>query len=300
MIYNSVLELIGNTPLLRLKKIEEKYHLDCKLYAKLEKQNPAGSIKDRVALSMYLGYINKGLLNKDTVIIEPTSGNTGIGLASLGNYFGNKIIIVMPKSMSEQRKALMKTYNAELILVDGGMNEAVIEANKIHSEIKNSLIAGQFYNEANIDAHYKNTAREIYSDLKDVDYIFSGIGTGGTISGIGKFFKEKNLPTKLIGIEPASSPLLTKGYAGVHKIQGIGANFVPQNYKKEFVDDIVDIEDDDAINEAKEITKLEGILVGTSSGAALKGALLTIKNKGLHNKNIVIIMPDTGERYSWN
>lgn len=300
MIYNSVLELIGNTPLLRLKKIEEKYHLDCKLYAKLEKQNPAGSIKDRVALSMYLDYINKGLLNKDTVIIEPTSGNTGIGLASLGNYFGNKVIIVMPKSMSEQRKALMKAYNAELILVDGGMNEAVIEANKIHSEIKNSLIAGQFYNEANIDAHYKNTAREIYSDLKDVDYIFSGIGTGGTISGIGKFFKEKNLPTKLIGIEPASSPLLTKGYAGVHKIQGIGANFVPQNYKKEYVDDIVDIEDDDAIKKAKEITKLEGILVGTSSGAALKGALLTIKNKGLHNKNIVIIMPDTGERYSWN
>ncbi len=300
MIYDSIIEMVGNTPLLRLHKIEEVYGVDCKIYAKLEKQNPAGSVKDRVALSMYQDYINKGLLNKDTVIIEPTSGNTGIGLSSLGNYFGNKVIIVMPKSMSQQRKDLMKAYNAELILVDGGMKEAVDKANELHCEIKNSIIAGQFYNEANINAHYKTTAPEIFNDLKVVDYVFAGIGTGGTISGIGKYVKINNFKTKIIGIEPASSPLINKGYAGPHKIQGIGANFIPNNYKKEFVDEVIDIKDDDAIETARNITKQEGVLVGISSGASLFGAISYIKNENLHDKIIVVIMPDTGERYSWN
>ena len=300
MIYNSILELVGTTPLVRLKKVEEKYGLDCELYAKLEKQNPAGSVKDRIALAMYQDYINKGVLTPDTVVIEPTSGNTGIALSAFGNYFKNRVIIVMPKSMSEQRKALMRAYHAELVLVDGGMKEAVNEANRIHSEIKNSIIAGQFYNEANIAAHYNHTGPEIYKDLSDVDYIFAGIGTGGTVSGIGKFFKEHRPETKIIGIEPASSPLLTKGYAGPHKIQGIGANFVPDNFKKQYVDSIEDIKDDDAINTAKEITKLEGLFVGISSGAALKGALQTIEKENLHHKKLVVIMPDTGERYSWN
>ncbi len=300
MIYDSIIEMVGNTPLLRLHKIEEVYGIKCKIYAKLEKQNPAGSVKDRVALSMYQDYINKGFLNKDTVIIEPTSGNTGIGLSSLGNYFGNKVIIVMPNSMSQQRKDLMKAYNAELILVDGGMKEAVDKANELHSEIKNSIIAGQFYNEANINAHYKTTAPEIFNDLKVVDYIFAGIGTGGTISGIGKYVKTNKFKTKIIGIEPASSPLINKGYAGPHKIQGIGANFIPDNYKKEFVDGVIDIKDEDAIKTARNITKQEGVLVGISSGASLFGAISYIKNENLHDKTIVVIMPDTGERYSWN
>ena len=300
MIYDSVVELIGNTPLLRLHKIEKKYGVDCKIYAKLEKQNPAGSIKDRVALLMYLDYIERGVLNKDTVIIEPTSGNTGIGLASLGNYFGNKVVIVMPSSMSQQRKDLMRTYNAELILVDGGMKEAVEKADELHKKINNSIIAGQFYNAANIKAHFENTAPEIFKDLSNVDYIFAGIGTGGTISGIGKYVKENNLDTSVIGIEPASSPLLTKGFAGTHKIQGIGANFVPENYKKEYVDGILDVTNEEALECAKYITKQEGILVGISSGASLIGAITYIKKEKMHNKTIVVIMPDTGERYSWN
>ncbi len=300
MIYNSIIELIGNTPLLRLHNIEKNYDIDCKIYAKLEKQNPAGSVKDRVALSMYLDYIKKGVLNKETVIIEPTSGNTGIGLASLGNYFGNKVVIVMPKSMSQQRKDLMKAYNAELILVDGGMKEAVEKANELHKQINNSIIAGQFYNDSNIKAHFENTAPEIYRELNNVDYIFAGIGTGGTISGIGKYVKENHLNTNIIGIEPASSPLLTKGFARSHKIQGIGANFIPENFKKEYVDKILDIADEDAIECAKNITKQEGILVGISSGAALIGAVTYVKKENLHNKIIVVIMPDTGERYSWN
>ena len=300
MIYDSVIEMVGGTPLLRLHKIEKAYDVDCKIYAKLEKQNPAGSVKDRVALSMYLDYIEKGLLKKDTVIIEPTSGNTGIGLSSLGNYFGNKVIIVMPKSMSQQRRDLMKAYNAELVLVDGGMKEAVDKANELHKENKNSIIAGQFYNGANINAHFKHTAPEIFNDLNKVDYIFAGIGTGGTISGIGKYVKLNNLETKIIGVEPASSPLINKGYVGAHKIQGIGANFIPDNFKKDYVDEVVDVEDDEAINTAKNIVKQEGILVGISSGASLNGAIHYIKKESLHDKTIVVIMPDTGERYSWN
>lgn len=300
MIYDSVVDLIGNTPLVRFHKIEEAIGTDCEIYGKLEKQNPAGSIKDRVALNMILDYKKRGLLDDKTTIIEPTSGNTGIGLASLGNYFKNKVIIIMPNSMSEQRKALMKDYNAELILIDGGMKECVEKANEIKAKTPNSIIAGQFSNSANVEAHYLHTAPEIYKDIKDLDYIFAGVGTGGTISGIGKFYKENKLSTKIIGIEPASSPLITKGYSGAHKIQGIGANFIPENFHKEYIDEVITAKDNDAIYWAKVITKLEGLLVGISSGASLSGAITTIKSNKLHHKKIVVILPDTGERYSWN
>lgn len=300
MIYNSIVDLVGNTPLIRLHKIEKAIGTDCEIYAKLEKQNPAGSIKDRAALNMILDYKEKGLLNEETIIIEPTSGNTGIALACLGNYFGNHVIIIMPKTMSEQRKELIKDYHAELILVDGGMKECVEKANLLHQEIKNSIIAGQFSNEANLNAHYKFTGPEIYKDINDVDYIFAGIGTGATISGIGKFFKECKLATQIIGIEPASSPLITEGHFGPHKIQGIGANFIPLNYKAEYVDEVVTVKDDEAILWAKLITKLEGLLVGISSGASLCGAVSLLKENDLHKKRIVVIFPDTGERYSWN
>jgi len=300
MIYNSIIELVGNTPLVRLQKVEEAIGSDCEIYGKLEKNNPAGSIKDRVALNMLLDYKKNGLLNEDTVIIEPTSGNTGIALSAFGNYFKNKVIIVMPSTMSEQRKALMKDYNAELILVDGGMDKCVEKANELHESIQNSIIAGQFVNPANIEAHFLNTAPEIHKDINILDYIFAGIGTGGTISGIGKFFKVNNLPTKIIGIEPASSPLITEGHAGKHKIQGIGANFIPDNFKQEYVDEVITVRDDDAIYWAKAITRLEGLLVGISSGASLCGAIDTIKKEKLHHKKIVVIFPDTGERYSWN
>ncbi len=300
MIYNSIVDLVGNTPLVRLHMVEDAIHTDCEIYAKLEKQNPAGSIKDRVALNMLLDYKKKGLLNKDAIIIEPTSGNTGIALSAFGNYFKNKVIIIMPSSMSEQRKELMKDYNAELILVDGGMDKCVEKANEIHANTKNSLIAGQFNNPSNVEAHFLHTGPEIHKDIADLDYVFAGIGTGGTISGIGKYFKANNLKTNIIGIEPASSPLITEGHAGKHKIQGIGANFVPDNYKAEYVDKVITVKDDDAIYWAKAITKLEGLLVGISSGASLCGAVQSIENNKLHHKKIVVIFPDTGERYSWN
>lgn len=300
MIYNSIIDLVGNTPLVRLHKVEEAINTDCEIYGKLEKNNPAGSIKDRVALNMLLDYQKRGLLNKNTVIIEPTSGNTGIALSAFGNYFKNKVIIIMPSTMSEQRKELMKDYNAELILVDGGMDNCVEKANEIHATIKDSIIAGQFQNPANVEAHYLHTGPELHKDINNLDYVFAGIGTGGTISGIGKYFKVNKLPTNIIGIEPASSPLITEGHAGKHKIQGIGANFIPENYKAEFVDKVITVKDDDAIYWAKAITKLEGLLVGISSGASLCGAVSTIEKEKLHHKKIVVIFPDTGERYSWN
>ncbi|MFA6755496.1 MAG: cysteine synthase family protein [Bacilli bacterium] len=300
MIYNSIVEMVGNTPLLRLHKIEKHYHIPCQIYAKVEKTNPAGSIKDRAVLEMLKEYSAKGLINKDTMIIEPTSGNTGIALCAFANYFDFKAVIVMPSSMSEQRKALMKDYNGTLVLVDGGMKEAVKEANRLHQENKNSIILGQFDNEDNLKAHYLYTAKEIYDDISDLSYVFAGIGTGGTISGIGKYFKKHHPQTKIIGIEPASSPLISKGISGPHEIQGIGANFIPKNYKKEFVDSVITVTNEEAIDTAKEIVKEEGLLVGISSGAALIGAINTIKTLGLKDIKVVVIFPDTGERYSWN
>lgn len=300
MIYNSILELIGHTPLVRLNKIEQAYNLNNKFYGKLERQNPAGSIKDRAVYQMLLDYQQKGLLKKGSTIIEPTSGNTGIALCALGNYFDYSIIIVMPKSMSIQRQELMKAYNGQLILVDGGMKEAVAKAEELKAQIPGSLILGQFDNPSNPKAHYLTTGKEILDDIPDLDYLFAGIGTGGTISGLGHFFKENHPCTKIIGIEPFSSPLINKGHAGPHKIQGIGANFVPDNYLKEYIDEVIDVKDEEAILTAKDLVKKEGLLVGISSGAALIGAINYSKENKLSDKKIAVILPDTGERYSWN
>jgi len=300
MVYESILELIGNTPLVHLNKIEEEYKLTCSIYGKLERQNPAGSIKDRAAYQMLKDYKEKGLLKPGATIIEPTSGNTGIALCALGSYFDYRIIIVMPKSMSIQRQQLMKAYNGELILVEGGMKEAVQKAEELKAQIPGSLILGQFDNPSNPKAHYLTTGKEILNDIEDVDYIFAGIGTGGTISGIGQFFKENHPSTKIIGIEPFSSPLITLGKTGPHKIQGIGANFIPDNYEKQYIDQVITVKDEDAILTAKMICKKEGLLVGISSGASTYGAISYIKQNHLENKKVVVILHDTGERYSWN
>lgn len=300
MIYDSIVDLIGNTPLVRLHKIEEEIHTNNQIYAKLEKQNPAGSIKDRAVISMLLDFQKRGLLHKGTTIVEPTSGNTGIALAALGNYYGYHIVIVMPATMSEQRKQLIKAYSAELVLVDGGMPAAIAKAQEILKEVPGSLMLSQFDNPANPAAHYLYTGKEILDDLPDVDYVLAGIGTGGTISGIGHYLKEHKSHAVIVGLEPASSPFLTTGVAGKHKIQGIGAGFAPANYEKQYVDYIRTVSDDDAINTAKDIAKQEGYLVGISSGAALSGAISLIKEKKISGQKFVVIFPDTGERYSWN
>lgn len=300
MIYKNITELIGNTPLVRLDKIKSAYGLNVELYGKLEKNNPAGSVKDRPVLQILLDYQKAGVIKKGSTIIEPTSGNTGIALAALSNYFDYKVIIVMPSSMSIERRNLIKAYNAELVLVEGGMKQAVEKAEELKESIEGSIIFGQFVNISNPKAHYIHTAEEIYEDLKDVDVIVAGIGTGGTVSGVGRFFKEKKLKTEIIGVEPASSPLINAGIAGKHKIQGIGANFIPDVLNLEYVDRVVTVSDEDAIECAKEIVKQEGLLVGISSGAALKAAIEIAKDKKYENKKIVVILPDTGERYQWN
>ncbi len=300
MIYNSIIDLIGNTPLMRLHKIENHFNINSQLYGKLEKQNPAGSIKDRAAYQMIKDYQEKGLLHKGSVIIEPTSGNTGIALCALGCYFDYKVIIVMPKSMSVQRQQLMKAYHGELVLVDGGMEQAVEKARDIQKTIPGSLIAGQFDNPSNPKAHYLYTGKEILDDVPDLDYLFAGIGTGGTISGLGRFFKENHPSTKIIGIEPFSSPLITKGEVGPHKIQGIGANFIPKNFIHKYVDEVITVKDQEAIDTAVLLTKEEGLFVGISSGAALKGAINYLADNKLKDKKVAVIFPDTGERYSWN
>ena len=301
MIKDSIIDLVGNTPLVRLHKIEEYFNLSVEIYAKLEKNNPVGSIKDRPVLEMLKGYQEKGLIKEGSTIIEATSGNTGIALAALGNYFNYHIIIVMPSSMSEQRKALIRAYGAELVLVEqGGMKGANEKALELQKEIPGSIIFGQFDNLDNPKAHYLHTAREIEEDIPDLDYLFAGFGTGGTISGIARYFKEKEKATKFIGVEPASSPLLSENKAGPHKIQGIGANFIPNTLDTKLIDEVVTCLDDDAINMAKLICKKEGLLVGISSGAALASAISYINKNNLKNKKVVVILPDTGERYSWN
>lgn len=300
MIYKNVTELIGNTPLVKLDKIQKAYHLSFELYGKLEKANPAGSVKDRPVLQILLDYQKAGVIKVGSTIIEPTSGNTGIALAALGNYFGYKTIIVMPSTMSQARKDLIRAYNAELVLIEGGMQQAVDKAEEIKASIPNSIIFGQFINLSNPKSHYLHTADEIYQDLKDVHVIVAGIGTGGTISGIGRFFKEKGLPVEIIGVEPSSSPLITKGTFAKHLIQGLGANFIPKTLDLSLVDRVVTISDEDAIKTAREIVKKEGLLVGISSGAALKAALELSKDPKYINKKVVVILPDTGERYQWN
>ena len=299
-IYNSIDKLIGNTPLLELTNIEKKYNLKAKLLAKLEYLNPAGSVKDRVALAMINDMEQNGLLKPDSVIIEPTSGNTGIGLACVGAARGYRVIIVMPDSMSVERQQLMKAYGAELVLTDGakGMSGAIEKAEQLKTEIPNSIIAGQFVNPANPKAHFDTTGPEIYRDTDGkVDIFVAGVGTGGTITGTGEYLKSIKPNIKVIAVEPASSPLLSSGTAAPHKIQGIGANFVPEVLNTSIYDEIITVTDEDAFESGRLIGKAEGVLVGISSGAALSAAIEVAKRDENNGKTIVVLLPDTGDRY---
>ena len=299
-IYKSVDMLIGNTPLLELTNIEKKYNLKARLVAKLEYLNPAGSVKDRVALSMINDMEEKGLLNSESVIIEPTSGNTGIGLACVGAARGYRVIIVMPDSMSIERQQLMKAYGAVLVLTEGakGMSGAIKKAEQLKAEIPNSIIAGQFVNPANPKAHFDTTGPEIYRDTDGkVDAFVAGVGTGGTITGTGEYLKSIKPNIKVIAVEPASSPLLSNGTAAPHKIQGIGANFVPEVLNTDIYDEIITVTDEDAFESGRLIGKAEGVLVGISSGAALSAAIEVAKRDENNGKTIVVLLPDTGDRY---
>ena len=298
MLYENVLGLIGNTPMVKLSNIN--FELNSKLYAKIEKNNLSGSIKDRACYQMIISMINEGKLKKGSPIIEPTSGNTGIGLACLCNYFSLNCIIVMPESMSLERRKLIKDFNGKLELVQGGMKECKERANELNKEIPDSIILGQFDNENNVKAHYFYTAKEILNDLPDVDVIICGIGTGGTISGIGKYVKDNNLNIEVIGVEPKSSPLITLKKVGKHKIQGIGANFIPSILDQSAISKMVLVSDEEAIESARELVKKEGLFVGISSGANYAAAKQLIKDPIYKKKKILMIFPDSGERYSWN
>lgn len=299
-IYNNFSELIGNTPLLKLNNYCSKLFLEAEIFAKLEYLNPAGSIKDRVALQMIDSAEADGTLKEGSVIIEPTSGNTGIGLAAIAASRGYRTIIIMPETMSEERRKMMSAYGAELVLTAGekGMAGCIEKAEEIKNSIPGSIIAGQFSNPANPLAHIKTTAPEIWNDLDgNIDAFVSAIGTGGTISGSAEFLKENKPDIKIIGIEPASSPLLTRGYAGSHKIQGIGANFIPEILKTQLIDEIITVSDEDAYEYARKVAKCEGIFVGISSGAALCAATKLAKQTEMKGKKIVVIFPDGGGRY---
>ena len=299
-VYDSIIDTIGHTPLVELKNIEKKYHLQAKIFAKVESFNPGGSVKDRVANNMVKDAIEKGLINKDAVLIEPTSGNTGIGLAMVAASKGLRIIIVMPDTMSIERRNLLKAYGAELVLTEGskGMKGAIAKAEELAKEIPNSFIPSQFTNKANPEIHYKTTGPEIYEDTEGlVDIFVAGVGTGGTISGTGKYLKEKKPSTKIVAVEPEGSPVLSKGVAGPHKIQGIGAGFVPETLDTGIYDEIITINNDEAFAKGKESAQEEGILIGISSGAALAAAIKLAQRKENTNKVIVVLFPDTGERY---
>lgn len=303
MLYNNTLELVGNTPIVRLGKIEKKFNLNekIKLFGKVEKNNPIGSVKDRPVKQMLLDLFESGKLKEGSTIIEPTSGNTGIAMAAIGSYLKLNVIIVMPSSMSQERRKLIKDYGAKLELVDGGMSVAVERANQLNNEIKDSVIPGQFINQSNVKAHYNYTAPEIFNDIPDVDYIVAGIGTGGTATGIGKYIVDNKKQAKVVGVEPESSPLLTKGKASPHKIQGIGANFIPEILDQKVISEIIDVSDDNAINTARDICLTEGLLVGISSGASVYGAVELSKKIEVNKEiKIVSILPDTGERYTWS
>ena len=299
-IYTSAEQLIGNTPLVELTQIEKELGLKAKLIAKLELFNPAGSVKDRVALAMINDAEKRGVLNKDSVIIEPTSGNTGIGLASVAAARGYKLIIVMPDSMSVERRQIMKAYGAQLVLSPGakGMPGAIERANQLAASTPNSFIAGQFVNPANVMAHYTTTGPEIYSATDGkVDIFVAGVGTGGTITGTGKYLKEQNSKIKVVAVEPATSPVLSKGVKGPHGIQGIGAGFVPDILDTGIYDEIIPVKDEDAFTYGRLMGKKEGVLVGISSGAALAAAVELAKREENAGKQIVVLMPDTGDRY---
>lgn len=299
-IYKSADELIGKTPLLELSHIEEKLGLKAKIIAKLEYFNPAGSVKDRVAKAMIDDAEKKGLLKKGSVIIEPTSGNTGIGLASVAAARGYRIIIVMPETMSVERRQIMKAYGAELVLSDGakGMKGAIAKAEEMAREIPDSFIPGQFVNPANPQAHFDTTGPEIYEDTDgNIDYFVAGVGTGGTITGVGKYLKSKLPAVKVVAVEPATSAVLSTGVAGPHKIQGIGAGFVPDVLDTKIYDEIIPVANEDAFATGKLIGKSEGVLVGISSGAAVWAAIELAKKPENEGKTIVVLLPDTGDRY---
>ena len=299
-IYTSADQLIGKTPLLELTHIEKAHDLKAKIVAKLEYFNPAGSVKDRIARAMIDDAEAKGILKPGSVIIEPTSGNTGIGLASVAAARGYRIIIVMPETMSVERRQLMKAYGAELVLTEGakGMKGAIAKADELSKEIPGSFVAGQFVNPANPKAHYETTGPEIWADTDGkVDFFVAGVGTGGTITGTGKFLKEKKPNVKVVAVEPKTSAVLSTGVAGAHKIQGIGAGFVPDVLDTKVYDEIIPVDNDDAFAVGKEVGRREGVLVGISSGAALWAAIELAKRPENAGKTIVVLLPDTGDRY---
>lgn len=299
-IYREITELVGNTPILEPTNIEREHGLSATVLVKLECFNPAGSAKDRVGLKMILDAESKGILKKGSTVIEPTSGNTGIGLASVAAARGYKVILTMPDTMSIERRNLLKAYGAEIVLTEGklGMSGAVEKAEELAKELPDSFIAGQFYNPVNPLVHYETTGPEIWRDTDGkVDIFVAGVGTGGTLSGVGKYLKEQNPDIKVIAVEPDDSPLLSKGTAGPHGIQGIGANFVPENLDRSVIDEIVTVTTEKAYAAGKSMARLEGVLVGISSGAALHAALDVAKRPENHGKTIVALLPDTGERY---
>ena len=299
-IKNGFLDLVGQTPLVRLNNLIKKEGLEADVLAKLEYFNPAGSVKDRIAKEMILDAMEKGLINENTTLIEPTSGNTGIGLSAVATSLNLKIIITMPETMSVERRNLMKAYGAELVLTPGseGMKGAIAKAKELASQIENSFIPGQFENPANPQAHYKTTGPEIYSQTEGkVDIFVAGVGTGGIISGIGKYLKEQNPNVKVVAVEPASSPILSTGKGGAHKIQGIGAGFVPDTLDTKIYDEIITVENEDAFASGKEVAKTEGILIGISSGAAIQAAKELAKREENKGKTLVVLLPDGGDRY---
>jgi cysteine synthase A len=299
-VYKSALELIGNTPLVEFTGIEKKYNLQARLLAKLEYFNPAGSVKDRIAREMIEDAENKGLLKEGSTIIEPTSGNTGIGLAAISAAKGYRLIIVLPETMSVERRNIIKAYGAELVLTEGskGMKGAIAKAEELAKEIPNSFIPGQFVNPANPTAHKKTTGPEIWNDTDgEIDAFIAGVGTGGTVSGVGEYLKSKKSDVEVIAVEPATSPVLSQGVSGAHKIQGIGAGFVPDTLNTKIYDKVVTVENEDAFAFGKEIAKTEGILVGISSGAALKAAVDWASQPENKGKTVVALLPDSGDRY---
>ena len=299
-VYDKISDTIGNTPLVELHNIENKYHLQARLVAKVEFFNPGGSVKDRIAKAMIEQAEKEGLINQNTVLIEPTSGNTGIGLSMVAASKGLKIIIVMPETMSIERRNLMKAYGAELVLTKGskGMKGAIAKAEELAKEIPNSFIPSQFTNMNNPKIHYLTTGPEIYKDLDgQIDFFVAGVGTGGTISGTGKYLKEQNRSIKVIAVEPESSPVLSKGTPGPHKIQGIGAGFVPDTLDTSIYDEIITVSNEKAFEMGKESARTEGLLVGISSGAALSAAIEVASKAENKGKTVVVLLPDTGERY---
>ena len=299
-VYDSILDLVGKTPLVELKRIEEKEGLQAKLIAKVESFNPAGSVKDRIAKAMIEDAEAKGLLKEGSVIIEPTSGNTGIGLAATASVKGYRMILTMPETMSVERRNIVKAYGAEVVLTDGtkGMKGAIEKADELAKEIPNSFIAGQFVNPANPATHKKTTGPEIWEDTDgEVDIFVAGVGTGGTITGTGEYLKEKKPEVKIVAVEPASSPVLSEGVSGPHKIQGIGAGFVPETLNTSIYDEIIKVENEDAFETGKYLAAEEAILAGISSGAALYAAIQLAKREENKGKTIVVLLPDNGDRY---